>query len=93
MEPMRQGTADYLIKSDIDAEKLERVIRYALERAASERALKASEQKYRNIFERSRDMIYITDLEGNFIDFNDSATRIFGYSRGRAFENECKRFV
>lgn len=90
MEAMRQGAADYLIKSDIDAEKLERVIRYALERAASERALKTSEQKYRNIFERSRDMIYITDLDGNFIDFNDSATRIFGYSREELLKMNAK---
>jgi PAS domain S-box-containing protein len=81
MEAMRLGADDYLIKGEIDAGKLERSIRYALERSDTLKALRQSEEKYRNIFERSRDMIYITDFEGNFIDLNDSATRIFGYTR------------
>jgi PAS domain S-box-containing protein len=81
MKAMRLGAADYLVKSELDTEKLDRSIRYALERAAASRALKMSEEKYRSIFEKSRDMIYITDERGNFIDFNDSAERIFGYSR------------
>src|SRR5207248_2540905 len=45
------------------------------------KALKESEAKYRNVFESSRDMIFISDEKGRFIDFNDSARRIFGYSR------------
>jgi PAS domain S-box-containing protein len=81
MEAMRLGAADYLVKSELDTEKLDRSIRYALERAAASRALKISEEKYRSIFEKSRDMIYITDEHGNFIDFNESASRIFGYTR------------
>jgi PAS domain S-box-containing protein len=81
MEAMRLGAADYLVKSDLDTEKLDRSIRYALERVETSRALKISEEKYRSIFEKSRDMIYITDEHGNFIDYNDSASRIFGYSK------------
>ncbi len=82
MEAMRLGAADYLVKSELDTEKLDRSIRYAMERAAASKALKISEEKYRSIFEKSRDMIYITDEKGDFIDFNDSALRIFGYTRG-----------
>jgi PAS domain S-box-containing protein len=85
MEAMRLGADDYLVKGEIDSEKLERSIRYALERSYALNALKESEEKHRNIFERSRDMIYITDEEGKFIDFNDSAVRIFGYSREELF--------
>jgi PAS domain S-box-containing protein len=80
MEAMRLGAADYLVKSELDTEKLDRSIRYALERAAANHALKLSEEKYRSIFEKSRDMIYITNEKGDFIDCNESATRIFGYS-------------
>jgi PAS domain S-box-containing protein len=80
LQAMQLGAADYLIKGEIDAEKLERSIRYALENAATIRALKESEEKYRKIFERSRDMIYLTNEAGAFIDFNESATRIFGYT-------------
>lgn len=86
LEAMRLGADDYLIKGEIDAEKLERSIRYALERSDAVKALRQSEEKYRNIFESSRDMIYITDFDGNFIDFNDSAMRIFGYTREEFYE-------
>lgn len=81
MEAMRLGASDYLIKSELDSEKLDRSIRYALERSAALKALKKSEEKFRTIFERTRDMIYITNDHGDLIEFNDSATRILGYSR------------
>jgi PAS domain S-box-containing protein len=81
MEAMRLGISDYLVKSELDSEKLDRSIRYAMERAMNIRSLKESEEKYRTIFERSRDMIYITNETGDFLEFNESATRIFGYSR------------
>src|SRR6185503_547156 len=64
LEAMELGAADFIVKSDLNEEKLERSIRYALERYDSLRALKESEEKYRNIFESSRDMIYLTDEEG-----------------------------
>jgi PAS domain S-box-containing protein len=81
VEAMELGAADFLVKPEINGEKLERSIRYAIERAENMRALAESEEKYRNIFESSRDMIYITDQEGNFIDVNESGARILGYSK------------
>src|SRR4051812_10755416 len=90
MEAMRLGASDYLVKSEMDTEKLDRSIRYALERSAALRALRISEEKYRSIFEKSRDMIYITDKNGLFIDFNDSAERIFGYSREELLQLQAK---
>jgi PAS domain S-box-containing protein len=81
VEAMELGAADFLVKPEINGEKLERSIRYAMERAENMRALAESEEKYRNIFESSRDIIYITDQEGNFIDVNESGPRILGYSK------------
>jgi PAS domain S-box-containing protein len=81
LDAMEMGASDFLIKGDIDAQKLERSIRYSLERNATLKALKESEAKYRTVFESSRDMIFISDEEGKLIDFNDSATKIFGYAR------------
>ncbi len=81
VEAMELGASDFLVKTEINAEKLERSIRYAIERAENLHALLASEEKYRNIFESSRDMIYITDEDGNFIDVNASAKRILGYAK------------
>lgn len=45
-----------------------------------ERALIKSEEKYHNLFEESRDAIYITTREGDLIDFNKAAVELFGYT-------------
>ncbi|MFC0185723.1 response regulator [Pseudarcicella hirudinis] len=56
-EAMELGAVDYLIKGELDSEKLERTIRYALDRSANLKALKTSEERYRSLFEQSKDMI------------------------------------
>ena len=76
VDAMKSGAADYLIKDKIDSFILERSIRYAIEHSKGLEAVKKSETKYRNIFEKSRDIIYITNEEGKFIDFNDSTTKL-----------------
>jgi len=81
IEAMQLGAVDYLVKTELSTEKLERSIRYALERAASTRALKANERKYRNVFERSKDMVFITDPSFNFKDVNEAAAILFGYTK------------
>ena len=78
---MENGAADYLVKNDLDAQKLERSVRYAFERYDNSRKLRESEEKFRRIFEQSRDVIYITDEAGNFLDANESIKRFLGYSR------------
>jgi len=40
-----------------------------------------SEQKYRNLFEQSRDAIYISTRTGRFIDVNDAALNLLGYTK------------
>ncbi|MGB8191187.1 MAG: PAS domain S-box protein [Chitinophagaceae bacterium] len=80
MEAMQAGAVDYLIKTELTSEKLERCIRYSLERSATLKALKANERKYRSIFERSKDAVFITDKDCHFIDMNDATCKLLGYT-------------
>jgi PAS domain S-box-containing protein len=81
IEAMQIGAVDYLIKTDIGLEKMERSIRYALDRSATLKALKANERKYRGIFEKSKDLVFLTDDMLDFQDVNDAGVALLGYSQ------------
>jgi PAS domain S-box-containing protein len=81
MQAMQLGAADYLVKGDIDVEKLDRCIRYCIEHHRMVRRLKQNEMKFRSIFENSHDVIYLTDLDGKILDVNEAASQLFGYTR------------
>jgi PAS domain S-box-containing protein len=81
MEAMRVGAMDYLVKGELNEEKLERSIRYALERSASVKALRVNERKYRNMFERSKDMVFTANQDGCFNDVNMATTDLLGFTK------------
>ncbi len=80
-EAMQAGATDYLVKTELDTDKLERCIRYALERAATLRILRRNEAKYHRIFEETQTMISVVNAEGRIIDVNPAATALLGYSK------------
>lgn len=74
IEAMQSGATDYLIKSELNSEKLERCIRYSLDRSAAIKELKSRETKYRNLFEGSKDVVFIADDKMNFREVNNAAS-------------------
>lgn len=92
MQAMQYGAVDYLVKSDLNTEKLERCIRYSIERSNSLKALKNNESKYRNIFERSKDTIFIANEELIFTDMNNAALTLFERKRDELINNSVYDF-
>ena len=84
IEAMQLGAVDYLVKTELSIEKMERSIRYAIDRAATLKALKENERKYRSIFEKSKDMVFIADYDLNFLDVNEAILPLLGYSNKEA---------
>ena len=93
IEAMQAGAVDYLIKSELDKEKLERSIRYAIERDKSTKALKANERKFRNIFERAADAAFLAKKDLTFLDVNNAATVLFEKSKKELLEMSFLDFL
>jgi PAS domain S-box-containing protein len=92
-QAMQMGAVDYLIKSELTAEKLERSIRYALERSASTKALRANERKYRNIFEKSKEAVFTTDLALVFKDVNAAMLNLVGSEKNQLIKHTLYQFI
>ena len=58
-----------------------------------DRALRASEQMYRELVENASDLIYVIDLQGNFTSFNRAAQRVSGYTRTEALAMNIAQLV
>ena len=100
---VREGAQDYLVKGSFDGKLLQRAVRYAVERKASEEALRESEATVRAIFENALDGIVIFDHDGKFLEANEAAAALLATSRpelmgkclrdfgGDGFETERRR--
>ena len=79
---LREGAQDYLIKREIDGPLLGRAIRYAIERARVDRALRESEQRYALAVAGANDGIWDWNIRDHAIYFSPRWKGILGYSSG-----------
>ena len=93
IEAMKNGATDYLIKSELNTEKLERCMRYSIDRANSLKAIVSSEIKYRTLFESSRDALFISNERLEFTEVNSTACQLFSASREDLLNDNLINFV
>jgi PAS domain S-box-containing protein len=79
MQAARIGASDYLVKGEINPQMLERSIRYALNHTKAINELDEKERKYRSLFEKSIDPIFIISPEFSIIDASPSMMDFSGY--------------
>ncbi len=84
VQAMKAGAHDYVMKGNlarlipaIQREMDEADIRR--ERRQAEDALHESENRYRGLFEGSKDAIYFSTIDDKFIDINPAGIELFGY--------------
>ena len=59
----------------------------------TEEAFIESEEQYRNVFENANDLIYVHDLNGNYLSINQAAERVIGYSREEVLNMNFKQIA
>jgi PAS domain S-box-containing protein len=75
---VQAGAQDYLVKGHVDEYSLPRAIHYAIERKRAERALRESEELFRQIVDINPNCIFIKDAEGRYILANEAMAELYG---------------
>ncbi len=76
---------------ELNGEKcIQAIIRDITARKRWELALRESEERYRSLFDESRDAIYITRNDGSLIDVNQSFLDLFALTRETALQMNAK---
>jgi diguanylate cyclase (GGDEF)-like protein/PAS domain S-box-containing protein len=78
-DAVTRGALDYLVREQVSAQLVERVLRYATERTHTLLALKASEQRYRELFQNVTAGVFQTTSDGKFMAANPALVRMLGY--------------
>ncbi|MDP2955047.1 MAG: ATP-binding protein [Longimicrobiales bacterium] len=63
-----------------------RMDRHLTDWRRAERQLRETESRYRVLFERSRDPMYVTSSNGRIVEANDALVRLFGYGRAELLD-------
>ena len=79
IEAVERGALDYLVKQQVVHTLLGKALRYATERTHTLLALKASETRYRELYENVVAGVFQTTPDGHFMAANPALVRLLGY--------------
>jgi PAS domain S-box-containing protein/putative nucleotidyltransferase with HDIG domain len=86
VECMLSGAQDFIMKGNLSrlCPAIARELKEAevkFQREAALKSLRESEERYKALFDRSLELVYIANFESHFIDANDAALNRLGYTR------------
>jgi two-component system cell cycle sensor histidine kinase/response regulator CckA len=87
------GASECLVRETLGSALLKKVLLYSVDRKRTGRALRESEERFRELFENAKDIIFTLDLEGNVTSLNKSAEEVLGWTREEAREINIKDIV
>jgi PAS domain S-box-containing protein len=81
------------IKGPAGIDRVGSAIHDITEQRRAEEALKASEQRYRELFENATDIVFTCDLQGNFTSINKAGEQSSGYTRAELTRMNVLQFL
>jgi diguanylate cyclase (GGDEF)-like protein/PAS domain S-box-containing protein len=79
-EAVEHGALDFLVKQQVVSTLLAKALRYATERTHTMLALKASESRYRELYENVVAGVFQMSPDGKFMAANPALVRLLGYA-------------
>jgi PAS domain S-box-containing protein len=79
IQALYTGVQDYLIKEKIEKHLLIRSLRYAIDHQQNQEALRQIEERYCSVVDNLKEIIFQTDVDGNWIFLNPAWTDITGF--------------
>ncbi len=84
---LEKGVSDYLLKDELTPAFLYKSLLYSIKRNKFSERIKASEKKYRDLFELSPQPMWLVDnVTKQFLDVNNAAVKHYGYSKEEFLE-------
>jgi PAS domain S-box-containing protein len=97
LQALQAGAQDYLIKGTVDGNLLQRALHYAIQRQASEEALRRSEEEYRSliddVFNTSSVGVFVLNRDFKVVWMNDAAAQYFGLRREEVLGRDKREFI
>ena len=75
-----EAGADHFLQAPYDQLELIARVGQLIERKRTQEALRRSEERYRELFDNAKDIVYTHDLEGHYTSLNKKGQQITGYT-------------
>jgi PAS domain S-box-containing protein len=92
-QSLTEGAAEYLLKETLNQELLRRTLRYVIELDQAKKAARRCEQRFHDLFENTKDILFTLDADGNITSLNKTGEEVMGLSRSEALQNNIKSLV
>lgn len=91
VKSLEKGISDYVLKDELSPAFLYKSIIYSIKRNKFSEKVKASEKKYRDLFELSPQPMWLVDnVTKQFLDVNNAAIKHYGYSKEEFLEKSSE---